>query len=151
MAIQKMKLVKVSGNTDTLDRFIRECCLDGTFQPENAIDILPKKGFTTLTAENPYAPLIGMINEISKEFSVEIKHEQVSELFEDTGDADYLKHFYDKVHANYEQRNELQKTLENNKTLVENYEHFAQMDINLKDIFDCEFAKFKFGYLPRES
>ena len=151
MAIQKMKLVKVSGSTDTLDRFIRECCLDGTFQPENAIDILPKKGFTTLTAENPYAPLIGMINEISKEFSVEIKHEQVSELFEDTGDADYLKHFYDLVHANYEQRSELQKTLENNKTLVENYEHFAQMDINLKDIFDCEFAKFKFGYLPRES
>ena len=151
MAIQKMKLVKVSGNTDILDRFIRECCLDGTFQPENAIDILPKKGFTTLTAENPYAPLIGMINEISKEFSVEIKHEQVSELFEDTGDADYLKHFYDLVHANYEQRSELQKTLENNKSLVENYEHFAQMDINLKDIFDCEFAKFKFGYLPRES
>lgn len=151
MAIQKMKLVKVSGSTDILDRFIRECCLDGTFQPENAIDILPKKGFTTLTAENPYAPLIGMINEISKEFSVEIKHEQVSELFEDTGDADYLKHFYNLVHANYEQRSELQKTLENNKTLVENYEHFAQMDINLKDIFDCEFAKFKFGYLPRES
>ena len=151
MAIQKMKLVKVSGNTDSLDRFIRECCLDGTFQPENAIDILPKKGFTTLTADNPYAPLIGMIHEISKEFSVEIKHEQVSDLFEDTGDADYLKHFYDNVHANYEQRSELQKTLENNKTLVENYEHFVQMDINLKDIFECEFAKFRFGYLPRES
>ena len=151
LAIQKMKLVKISAPIDYLDKFIRECCLDGTFQPESAVDFLPKKGFSTLSDENPYTPLIQMIQEITKEFSVEIKHERVAELFDDTADADYLKHFYEKIHANYEQREELQKKLENNKTLVENYEHFAEMDINLKDIFDCEFAKFRFGYLPRES
>ena len=151
MAIQKMKLVKISGPTDYLDKFIRECCLDGTFQPESAVDFLPKKGFTTLSGENPYSALIQMIHEINKEFSVEIKHEKVQKLFDSKKDFEYLTHFSNKVHSNYEERAELQKELENNKTLVENYEHFAEMDINLKDIFDCEFTIFRFGYLPRES
>ena len=151
MAIQKMKLVKVSGPTGDLDKFIRGCCLDGTFQPESAIEFLPKKGFTTLGGENPYTPLIQMIHEIDKEFSVDIKHEKAEKLFDSKKDMEYLKYFYEKVHSNFEERSELQKKLENNKTLVENYEHFAEMDINLKDIFDCEFAKFRFGYLPRES
>ncbi|MBR2589790.1 MAG: hypothetical protein IKE65_02580 [Clostridia bacterium] len=151
MAIQKMKLVKISGPTDALDKFIRECCLDGTFQPESAVDFLPKKGFSTLSGENPYTPLIQMIHEINKEFSVDIKHEKAEKLFDSKKDYEYLKHFYDKVHSNFEARAELQKKLENNQTLVENYEHFAEMDINLKDIFDCEFTKFRFGYLPRES
>ena len=151
MAIQKMKLVKVSGDVSYLDKFIRECCIDGNFQPENAIDFLPKKGFTAPVQENPYTPLMQIIGEISKEFNVNIQHEKVTELFDDGSDVAYLREFSEKIHANFERRAELQKTLENNKTLVENYEHFAQMDINLKDIFDCEFAKFRFGYLPRES
>ena len=151
MAIQKMKLVKVSGNLDYLDKFIRKCCIDGSFQPENALDFLPKKGLSNPTGENPYTELIQMINEISKEFSIETKQPKQTELFDDSSDAEYLKNFLFKIRDNYEQRSELQKKLENNKTLVQNYEHFAEMDINLKDIFDCEFTKFRFGYLPRES
>ena len=151
MAIQKMKLVKVSGSLDALDKFIRKCCIDGSFQPENALDYLPKKDLSNPGGENPYTELIQMIGEISKEFSIEIQPQKITALFDDSTDAEYLKAFLEKIRENYEQRNELLKKLENNKTLVENYEHFAEMDINLKDIFDCEFTKFRFGYLPRES
>lgn len=152
MAIEKMKLVRVFGNTDSLDDFIRDCCIDGNFQPENAMEFIPKKiGFSQYIQDNPYSEHLLMIEQLSKEFGIEIKKEKTTEIFDNSKDAEYLKSFLQIIRANYDQRNELKKNFENNKILIENYEHFAEMDINLKDIFDCEFTKFRFGYLPRES
>ena len=152
MAIQEMRLVKVFGNAEYLDDFIKDCCIDGNFQPENSMDFAPKKmGFVPFIQENPYTVMLQMIDDLSNEFGINTIPEDISELDDDEYDSEYLKQFFDTIHENYDKRKELQKDLENNKTLVENYEHFADMDINLKDIFDCEFTKFRFGYLPRES
>ena len=152
MAIQEMRLVNVFGNTSYLDSFIKNCCIDGNFQPENAMEFVPKKmGFLPLNLENPYTDVLQMIEELSDEFGITTVHQYVSDLDESEDDAEYFKQFLNVIHENYDKRKELQKEFENNKTLLENYEHFADMDINLKDIFDCEFTKFRFGYLPRES
>ena len=152
MAIEKMKLVRAFGNLGDLDQFIRECCIDGHFQVENAMDFIPKKiNFAPFSAENPYTEHLQMIDQLSKEFGIETKQEHVMEISEDSADVDYLRNFLQKIKENFNERSELQKQFENNKNLIENYEHFTQMDINLKDIFDCEFTKFRFGYLPRES
>ncbi len=152
MAIEKMKLVRAFGNLGDLDQFIREFCIDGHFQVENAMDYIPKKiNFAPFSAENPYTEHLQMIDQLSKEFGIETKQEHVMEISEDSADVDYLRNFLQKIKENFNERSELQKQFENNKNLIENYEHFTQMDINLKDIFDCEFTKFRFGYLPRES
>ncbi|MBR0413998.1 MAG: hypothetical protein IJI67_02870 [Clostridia bacterium] len=152
MAIEKMKLVRAFGNLGELDQFIRDCCIDGHFQPENAMDFIPKKiKFSPFSAENPYTEPLQMIEQLSKEFGIEIKQERVTEISDDSADVEYLRNFQQKIKENFNERSELQKQYENNKNLIENYEHFTQMDINLKDIFDCEFTKFRFGYLPRES
>jgi len=152
LAIEKMKLVRAFGNLGELDQFIRECCIDGHFQPENAMDFIPKKiKFSPFSAENPYTEHLQMIEQLSGEFGIEINQERVTEISEDSVDAEYLRNFLQKIKENFNERNQLQKQYENNKNLIENYEHFTQMDINLKDIFDCEFTKFRFGYLPRES
>lgn len=152
MAIEKMKLVRAFGNLGDLDQFIREFCIDGHFQVENAMDFIPKKiNFAPFSAENPYTEHLQMIEQLSKEFGIETKQEHVMEISEDSADVDYLRNFLQKIKENFNERSELQKQFENNKNLIENYEHFTQMDINLKDIFDCEFTKFRFGYLPRES
>lgn len=152
MAIEKMKLVRAFGNLGDLDQFIREFCIDGHFQVENAMDFIPKKiNFAPFSAENPYTEHLQMIDQLSKEFGIETKQEHVMEISEDSADVDYLRNFLQKIKENFNERSELQKQFENNKNLIENYEHFTQMDINLKDIFDCEFTKFRFGYLPRES
>jgi len=152
LAIEKMKLVRAFGNLGDLDQFIREFCIDGHFQVENAMDYIPKKiNFAPFSAENPYTEHLQMIDQLSKEFGIETKQEHVMEISEDSADVDYLRNFLQKIKENFNERSELQKQFENNKNLIENYEHFTQMDINLKDIFDCEFTKFRFGYLPRES
>lgn len=152
MAIEKMKLVRAFGNLGDLDHFIRECCIDGHFQTENAMYYIPKKiNFSPFSAENPYTEQLQMIEQLSKEFGIEIKQERVTEVSEEADDVEYLESFLKVIQDNFNERSELQKEFENNKNLIENYEHFAQMDINLKDIFECEFTKFRFGYLPRES
>lgn len=54
-----MKLVKVTGPLDKLNNFISTCCLDGSFQPEQATQYMSASmGYLTLSEENPYAPML---------------------------------------------------------------------------------------------
>ena len=89
-----MKLVRAFGALGNLDGFIRECCIDGHFQPENAMEFIPKKiKFSPFSAENPYTQHLQMIEELSKEFEIEIKPEKITEIPDEEADVEYLKHF----------------------------------------------------------
>ena len=55
MAIEKMKLVRVDGLLKNLDSVIYNCCLDGNFHPEPAIQHMSGSlGYITLSEDNPY-------------------------------------------------------------------------------------------------
>ena len=59
MAIANMKFVKVIGLLSELDAFLGSCCVDGTFQPEQAMQYMSDSmGYTQLVEENPYAPML---------------------------------------------------------------------------------------------
>ena len=63
-----MKLVKVTGPLDKLNNFISTCCLDGSFQPEQATQYMSASmGYLTLSEENPYAPMLQKIEELIRE------------------------------------------------------------------------------------
>ena len=54
MAIANMKFVKVIGLLSELDAFLGSCCVDGTFQPEQAMQYMSDSmGYTQLVEENP--------------------------------------------------------------------------------------------------
>lgn len=52
-----MKFVKVIGLLSELDAFLGSCCVDGTFQPEQAMQYMSVRWATpNWDEENPYAP-----------------------------------------------------------------------------------------------
>lgn len=153
MAVVKMKEVKIFGNIDELDKFIRRCCINGTFEPDDAIKFCEKlEGFKPLEPKNPYASEVTMLEDISKEFSVPLNPKKYTKFVPLSEDAEeYFKFLRDYLKNIFEKRNELKKQSELNSVAIENYEHFTELDVNIQELLDSEFTKVRFGYLPKKS
>ena len=65
LAIEKMKLVRVDGLLKNLDSVIYNCCLDGNFHPEPAIQHMSGSlGYITLSEDNPYTAHVQKMEEL---------------------------------------------------------------------------------------
>ena len=65
LAIEKMKLVRVDGLLKNLDSVIYNCCLDGNFHPEPAIQHMSGSlGYITLSEDNPYTSHVQKMTEL---------------------------------------------------------------------------------------
>ena len=74
MAIANMKFVKVIGLLSELDAFLGSCCVDGTFQPEQAMQYMSDSmGYTQLVEENPYAPMLQKIEELASSSGIHLR------------------------------------------------------------------------------
>ena len=148
-----MKAVKVFGTLDVLDKFIRHCCLNGTFEPEDATKFTEDlKGYTSLNETNPYAANVQMIEELSREFSIPLNpmvHTRFTPISENA--KEYFMFLHDTIKENFDKRNALKKEIEINRAAQENYQHFVDLDINIKELEESEFTKARFGYLPKKS
>jgi V/A-type H+-transporting ATPase subunit I len=148
-----MKTVKVFGNIEVLDSFIRHCCLNGTFEPEDAMNLAGDlEGYTSMVKDNPYTSDVQMIEELSKEFSVPLNPHKYTKFTPISENArEYFLYLRSTLKENFDTRNELKKQFELNSAAIENYRHFLDIDVNIKDLLDSEFTKARFGYLPKKS
>lgn len=153
MAIAKMKLVKLNGDTDVLDSLISVCCMDGNFHPENAGNFISvTMGYSPLNEINPYTPLMQKIHELEATTNLELKilptvdskplSEDMEKYLSDVGQK------LSKIHAD---RTQLVKQKEECEAGLEKYEHFKGLDVELDKLFECEFLDVRFGHLPKES
>ena len=156
MAIEKMKLVKVSGPLTELDRFLSSCCIDGNFQPEQPTQYMSASlGYTSLNEENPYAPMLQKIEDLIRENDsapdpslVEIGRENLVPDEETKEYIDRLDTKLSKIHAQKKALEEQLKTCQNG---IDQFSHFVGYNVSFEEIFSCEFIKTRFGHMPIES
>ncbi|MCC8023122.1 MAG: ATPase [Clostridiales bacterium] len=154
MAVEKMSLVTVSGDLEDLDAFICRCCLGGNLQPEPAIaHISDSMGFVPLVEENQYADALANIQELADSFGVTLK---LVEGFDFTQgdealDRMYLQELGEKFQSLLAEQKEVQAKIEECRGQQESLSHFMEMDIPVNEILECEFIKFRFGRLPKQS
>lgn len=153
MAIVKMNLVRAAGNLSRLDRFIEACYNSGEFQPENAVEYLSRSmGFSELREENTFAPVIQKIEELAKLLGVTLKAQPVSfEEISNTPDAGKVSAFEQELARIYAERKELTDQLEACDKGIEQFSHFESLDVDLGELFACEFIKIRFGHFPKDS
>ena len=77
MSIIKMKLVSISGTTDTLDAVTMRCLLSGCFQPEAATEALSGSGYYRINEDNPYAAYLARISDAVKASGREIAFDKL--------------------------------------------------------------------------
>lgn len=149
MAVEKMKLLSILGPYEDLDRVIGVCIDSGSFQPENASGFMgDSEGFSYINEENPYSFRLMKIKEIYSHFG------KTPGFTADCSGVDL-----DEANRRIDALYETIKTIKDHDSLVstkigdlkraiEQLSHFEHMDINLDDVFNCDYIRVRFGRLP---
>ena len=100
MAIEKMKLVKISGSLTKLYDLSARLCESECFHPDSAAKYISSSmGFVPFVDDNPYAGELSELRDIAKaaKFDRELKSIEESDSDVDEKDASYLKDVEKKV------------------------------------------------------
>ncbi|HIT54097.1 MAG TPA: ATPase [Candidatus Fimivicinus intestinavium] len=153
MAIANMKFVKVIGLLSELDTFLGSCCVDGTFQPEQAMQYMSDSmGYSQLVEENPYAPMLQKIEELASSSGIHLREvEQIPKPVTNEETEAFLRQLGERMSELYDERKVLSDQLTTCQNANAQFQHFTGLDINLDDLFSCEFIKVRFGHMPKES
>lgn len=154
MAVEKMKMITVSGRMENLNDFIIHCCLDGRLQAEPAINhIAASLKFNALIEENNYAERLSTVNEMARAFGGELRLLDEGDFIHDDEalDNEYLGKLATNIKALQDKNAAIDVQLQNDRIAIDSLSHFLEMDIALNEIIDCEFIKFRFGHMPKRS
>lgn len=153
MAIANMKFVKVIGLLSELDAFLGSCCVDGTFQPEQAMQYMSDSmGYSQLVEDNPYAPMLQKIEELASSSGIHLREvEQIPKPVTNEETEAFLRQLGERMSEMYDERKVLSDQLATCQNAIAQFQHFTGLDIDLDDLFSCEFIKVRFGHMPKES
>jgi len=159
MAVVKQKFAAISGSRQSLETAVMRCAGEKDFFPEEPPQSVST--FKRLNAPGESNPYIGLKNKaralLEEINQMPLPKDAKPEACEAPVFADYQQ--YAEYLRSMEQRltelgNECQKyskLIEDNKFLVEQLEKLKNINIPLGELYEFEFIKIRFGYLPREN
>lgn len=153
MAISKMKLINITGDNEYLNDVLLRFVDLNYFHPEPASKFVDSvHGLTTLNEENPVIEVLNHFNEITNEMEMDIP---AKDLKNSEYDLNGMKAYMDNIHEQYlqgaEVRKDLETVIQENKDALTQVRNIESIDLNLDDLFECEYIKIRFGRLPLDS
>ena len=153
MSVEKMRLVKISGENEKLDDLVRVIMDCGCFQPDSANKFFSASlGLLPFTEENKYSAKLSdlqtFLNQINytPTFDEKLASEPLSE--EEIEKASKLREISSDYSQQYNILIEQKKKCEEGLT---KFSHFTGLSVDLDKILELEFVKARFGHLPKES
>ena len=153
MAIEKMKLVKISGAIENFNQVGYRLMEAEVFHPRSASKLFSSDmGFVPLGEDNSYSKRLADLNEVAEKNGIELKLLNL-ESQEEFGEVDteYIAEIREKLLKYDEQLSSLNEQQQVLKSGIGSFEHFRGLDVDLNDIAECRFIKVRFGHMPKES
>lgn len=153
MAVEKMKLMKLSGSLEQLSALCEKICALACFEADSASKyISASMGFAPFVEENPYANVLASLRELAKSagFALELCTDGADSAFAGVDDK-YVASVQKKVSDLYAEKAALLEQKAACESGIEKYAHFKGMEVDLDQLTQCEFVKARFGHLPKES
>lgn len=153
MSVTKVCVVSIIGRETALDDVVEECERSHIFHPDNALSFFSDtNGFSALNEPNPYAPLLQRLRDtvslsgkalpLNEKSSVKMEKEEI---------AEYVEWFANAFSAMQHEKQELLTQKEGYAQDIEQLGHFVGLNINIDEVFRCQYIKVRFGRLPKES
>lgn len=152
MAVEKMKLMKLSGALKSLEPLSAALCESECFHADSAAKYISSAmGFVPFVEENPYTAALAELTEIAKTVQAELEYRDEYILKGDGAQADaaYLASLKKEITALFEEQNALLEQKAVCESGIEKYTHFKGMDIDLDQIAQCKYVKIRFGHMPK--
>jgi len=156
MAVTSMRLVTVTGHLSKLDAVLDVCAEKENFQFEQAMSFFGgNSDFAPINDENPYTAHLTALSAalngagLTPLEKAQCADAQIPNSWEEVGQ--YIGEFSDLLRQCAGRRQEAEREISRLQAELEQLHHFDDLDIQLSDIFDCEFIKVRFGRLPLAS
>lgn len=153
MSIEKMTLVRISGELSKVEEVMSKCSQTEDFHPESVTQFTDKKGrITYLTQDNPHIVTLNKITVLSEQLKIAlptapIKHVSVPKDF----DTSFVDEISARVSALIMEKQGYEDSIAKNEIALTQLAHIESVDVNLDDIFSCEYINVRFGILPAEN
>ena len=153
MSVEAMTMVSLSGPEQMVDTALQKLVLNREFHPENAISAMAEiKKLLPLDMTNPYSEPLSKARELLRAMEIQPEYRDFSgEDFEAVAAGEYLQSILDKVSSNKAEREQNLATIQNDAIFIQQLSHFESFDVELSDLFDMRYLKFRFGRILAES
>jgi len=153
MAIEKMKLVKISGAVESFNEVGYRLLESESFHPYSAVRLFSSDmGFVPMGEDSSYSKRLADLSEVAEKNGFELKILNL-ESQEEYGEVDdgYISEIREKLFKYDEQLSSLKEQKQVLKSGIKSFEHFRGLDVDLNDIAECRYIKVRFGHMPKES
>jgi len=157
MSVIKQKFTTINGSLECLDNILLYCVQSGSFvcdEPPNSINHVQR--VINESEVNPYLSLKNKLSLISNRFGNNRKHKKrkpvTNNSITNSFNVDDLhKYAEDKEKELTELQNkvvEINKRINEDNTIIEQLNHLKNIDTDLHELFNFEFIKVRFGFIP---
>ena len=152
MSVVPMKLLTIAGPLDRFDDVVRTCVIDQEFHPENALQLMRGVGgLRPLELENPYAALLRRSIEVADEAGIPLDYAPFDPTASLEEMAGYFDSLADQASALHRKQEELEHQLDEARSMVDQLQNLRGLDVKLDELWGLDHARFRYGYLPRET
>ena len=152
MSVVPMKLLTIAGPLERFDDVVRACVIDREFHPENALQLMRGVGgLRPLEPENPYGELLRRSIEVADEAGIPLGYAPFNpdDPLEDL--SAYFDGLSDQVAALRKRREELEHQMDEAHSMIDQLQNLRSLDVELGELWGMDHARFRYGYLPRET
>ncbi|HHW47858.1 MAG TPA: V-type ATP synthase subunit I [Clostridiaceae bacterium] len=157
MSILKMKFISIVGQEDYFGEFVQKYIIDSSIQLENALSHLETvKGLSPYGSENTYYDLVtrstsllnsmGLGNKVNDDKAYKPKIQASADDIR--RELDTLEQIFKENKTRYENMKEQFNKYTHMKKQLE---LLVNLEIDIKNFFEFEFIKFRFGRMPKKS
>lgn len=156
MAIEKMRLVKISSTLGELDKVLSDICMAGVFQPEQAQSFYSlSMGLTQFPEENTASQKMSDIESFAGSAGLRLKIKHRSEYHEFMDSIPSDDKFFSGISEKLREYSKEKAALDEQKKMcleaIEKYSHFKELDVDFGAINECRYVKPRFGHMPKSS
>ena len=154
MAVEKMKLLSITGKEENIDEFIAEYLLDSGIQTEDAVKVYEKSWkLTNFEYDSTAKDLLKKCKFLLDKYEIKYNPKLESEKIEKN--LDYIDRVITDIKKSFD---EIENTIiENNKLLEEYtkkselYNNTKDLDIDFNKLYNLEYIRFRYGKILREN
>lgn len=153
MSVSAVRIVSIIGLLSELDKVIKFCGESQVFHPDNALSFYKNtEKFVPLSDKNPYSAPLSKINEALTTAGKSIKTVDVHNFDVTTKQInDYVDYLSKKLGMLSKEKSSLLQKIDSINNSIKELKHFAEIPVDLKDIYSCEYIKARFGRIPKEN
>jgi len=147
-----MKLLTAAGPLDQFNEFVSACVIDRSFHPEYAMRLMKSlEGLSPMAYSNPFTKPLHQAEDLAERAGIDLAHVPFALPTDEQAGIAYLDDLNTRL-GQLEQEKEHQLHIaQQSQEIAEKFEHLRGLSGNLDDLWDFRFARFRYGYLPREN